>query len=215
VSRTLKLDIPGPDRRVGFDEVREKGLAALFAGAVETPLPVVVEIGFGRGEFLLAQAAAAHDVAFLGLEVSYKRTLKMARRLARSELANVRVLEAPAEAVVADLLPPRSVRTFWVNFPDPWPKKRHHRRRLVQPPVVALLADRLVPGGLLEIATDHVDYAEQIDDVLRGEANLENVRAPSAFVREVPGRLVTAYEREWRAAGRPLHFFTYRRPTAQ
>jgi len=214
VSRTLKLDIPGPDRRVGLDAAREKGIAALFDGDVAVPVPLVVEIGFGRGEFLLAQAAAAPEVAFLGVEVSYKRTLKMARRLARSELRNVRLLEAPAEEVVATLLRPASVQTFWINFPDPWPKKRHHRRRLLQAPLVAQLADRLAPGGLLEVATDHVGYAEQIDEVLRGEPALENVRAPAAFAREVPGRLVTAYEGEWRSEGRPLHFFTYRRPAA-
>jgi tRNA (guanine-N7-)-methyltransferase len=214
MARRLKFDIPGPDLRVGFEELRERGVAALFAGDVAAPLPLVVEIGFGRGEFLLALAAERRGRAFLGVEYSGKRFLKMARRLARSGLANVRILQARGEDVVRELLPERSVETFWVNFPDPWPKKRHRRRRLVQPPLVHELARRLVPGGTLQVATDDADYADAIDEALAGEPLLQNALAPERFAREVPGRSATAYELEWRAEGRPLHFFTYRRRAA-
>ncbi len=210
MSRTLKRDIPGPDWRVALEALRERGWAEVFA-----PLPAgsprVVEIGFGRGEFLWALAEAAPEVSHLGVEVSAKRVLKMARRLARTELRNVRLLEATAEVVLRDALEKDSVSAFWINFPDPWPKKRHHRRRLLQGPVVRALAERLVPGGDLHVATDHVDYAEQIDAVLAGEPRLENAFAPAPFLREVPGRMPTAYELEWRAEGRPLHFWHYRR----
>jgi tRNA (guanine-N7-)-methyltransferase len=211
MTRRLKHDIPGPDRRLAPEEVREKGLAALFAPDVASPLELVVEIGFGRGEFLLALAEEAPRVAHLGVEVSAKRVLKAARRLARLPLSNVRLVCASGEEVVRDLLHAEEVAAFWINFPDPWPKKRHHRRRLLQPAFVALLADRLVDGGLLHVATDHVGYAEQVDAVLAASPDLENAFAPEAFVREVPGRLHTAYEREWRAEGRPLHFWQYRR----
>jgi tRNA (guanine-N7-)-methyltransferase len=212
VARRLKHDIPGPDRRLSPDEMREKGLRALFAPDVAEPLPLVVELGFGRGEFLESLAADARDTAFLGVECVFRRVLKMARRLARSELANVRLVEARAEEVV-ELLPPESVASFWINFPDPWPKKRHHGRRLLKPPFVAELALRLIRGGELQVATDHVGYAEQIDRVLSHEPSLENALAPASFVAEIAGRRVTAYEAEWRAEGRPLHFWTYRRAT--
>ncbi len=211
MTRRLKTDIPGPDRRVSAEEVREKGWRALFAPELQAPLPLVVDLGFGRGEFLMQLAAEAPDVAHLGVEISAKRVLKMARRLAKSELGNVRIVEATAESAVRDLLDQASVRRFWINFPDPWPKKRHHRRRLIQPPFVARLARRLVPGGALEVATDHVGYVEQIDAVLGGEPELENALAPARHAREVPGRMRTAYELEWRAEGRALHFFRYRR----
>jgi tRNA (guanine-N7-)-methyltransferase len=214
VARHLKFDIPGPDRRVGFEELRDQGVAAAFAADVAEPLPLVVEIGFGRGEFLLALAAERPERAFLGVEYSGKRVLKMARRVARSGLANLRLIQASGEDVVQELLAPGSVETFWINFPDPWPKKRHHRRRLIQPAFVAALALRLVPGGALQVATDDVAYAEWIAEVLAGEPRLENALAPAPFAREVPGRKATAYELEWRAEGRPLHFFTYRRRPA-
>jgi tRNA (guanine-N7-)-methyltransferase len=102
------------------------------------------------------------------------------------------------------------VACFWINFPDPWPKARHARRRLIQPELAALLARRLVPQGALRVATDDVAYAEWIDAVLRAEPALEN-RLASPFVREEPDRTPTAYELEWRAQGRPLHFFSYSR----
>ena len=108
--------------------------------------------------------------------------------------------------MVRDALDDASVETCWINFPDPWPKKRHQRRRLLQPGFVAALSRRLVPGGALHAATDHAGYAEQIDAVLAAEPLLENALA-APFVREVPGRLHTAYEEMWRAEGRALHFF--------
>jgi tRNA (guanine-N7-)-methyltransferase len=211
VARRLKHDIPGPDRRVGVDELRTGGVGAAFAPELGAGAPLVVELGFGRGEFLLELAARAPEIAHLGVEVSHKRVLKMARRLARTELRNVRLVEARAEAVVHECLAPGSVRAFWVNFPDPWPKKRHQRRRLLQPALVRELAVRLAPGGELHAATDHVEYAEAIHAVLSGEALLENAAAPAPWLPEVPGRKPTAYELEWRAEGRALHFFEYRR----
>jgi len=215
VSRTLKHDIPGADWRVGVDEALRRGWHGLFAGDVPAPLQLVVEIGFGRGEFLMELAEREPKTAFVGIEYSFKRVLKMARRLARTSLRNVRLVQAPAEQVVRDTLGDASVSTFWINFPDPWPKKRHFKRRLLQRDFVALLARRLAPGGLLHVATDHPGYAEWIDEVLRAEPRLENCFAPAAFRADVPGRRPTAYELEWRALGRPLHFFGYarRRPT--
>jgi tRNA (guanine-N7-)-methyltransferase len=218
VTRSLKYDIPGPDWRVSAEDVRAKGWAALFAEG-ETPIDVsrglVVDVGFGRGEFLAELARRSPDVPHVGIERAFKRVLKQARRLARSELSNVRLLHERAEVAVEELLEPGSVATFWVNFPDPWPKKRHGRRRLLQPAFVHALALRLRPGGRLEVATDDAAYADEIEAALVGEALLESVIPPDArgrrFAPEVPGRIPTAYELEWRAEGRPLHFFTFRR----
>jgi len=209
VSRALKRDIPGTDWRVSEEDVRAKGWPALFAGDVAPGRPLVVEIGFGRGEFLLELAAAAPGSPHLGVEYSAKRVLKMARRVARSPVRNLRLLASRGETLVEELLEPSSVASFWINFPDPWPKKRHHRRRLLQPAFVHALALRLVPGGALHVATDHEGYADAIDAALSGEPLLRNAWAPAPFLREVPGRRPTAYELEWRAAGRSLHFWQY------
>ncbi len=210
MARKLKRDIPGPDRRVTVAEVLEKGWPAIFGPDLADPFPLVVELGFGRGEFLRDLAARAPQRAHLGVEASWKRVLKMARRVAPTGERNLRLICAPAEQVVREILPPASVACFWVNFPDPWPKKRHHKNRLLQRPFVAQLAHRLVPGGCLEIATDHEGYAKVIDDALRHEPTLENA-LDRPFRRDVPGRMRTAYELEWRACGRPLHFWSYRR----
>jgi len=211
VSRRLKFDIPGPDLRVDKDQVREKGWEAPFADDLPRPFPMVVEIGFGRGEFLRHLAALRPQVAHVGVEVSFKRVLKLARRLARSGIRNIRLVEGTGEETVRELLPESSVETFWVNFPDPWPKKRHHRRRLIQPPFLRDLAVRLQPGGRVEISTDHEDYAEWIEQVLAAEPLLENIHAPQPFLREVPGRMRTAYQVEWLREGRSLCFWSYRR----
>jgi len=212
--RSLKYEIPGADWRSTPLEAAECGVPALFAPQLEPPFEMVLEIGFGRGEFLLDLAAKEPCTAFLGVEVSFKRTLKMARKLARAGLDNVRLLEARGQVVVKDILPRASLREIWINFSDPWPKDRHATRRLVQPDTVHDAALCLAPGGTLHVTTDNATYADQIDAVLTDEALLENVFAPEPFLREVAGRMYTGYESEWRAQGRPLHFFAYRRPVS-
>ncbi len=210
MSRTLKYDIPGADWRVPPEALRDP--EALFApapGAAE----LLVDIGFGRGEFLLELAGRHPRAACLGVEVSHKRVLKLARRLARSDLSNVRLVHATADLAIAEL-PEESVARAWINFSDPWPKKRHHRRRLVAPPFVAALARRLHPGGELCVATDHAEYAEVIGEVLASQPLLENAFAPDPFRCEMPERTPTAYEREWQAEGRTCRYFTYRRRAA-
>jgi tRNA (guanine-N7-)-methyltransferase len=210
VPRRLRTDIPGPDWRVELAALREPGPDGLFPARLPRPLALVVDVGFGRGELLQALALGAPERAYLGIEYSMKRVLKMARRLAKTGIENVRLVQAGAEAVVAELAP-ESVAAFWVNFPDPWPKKRHHRRRLLQPEFVRALALRLAPGGSLEVATDHEEYAEWIHAVLAAEELLVNRQAPRPFRREPPERPATAYELEWRAQGRPAHYFSYAR----
>jgi len=211
MSRTLKTDIPGIDWRVSVADARERGFAKIFAGRVAHPLPLVVEIGFGRGEFLLEFAQREPEQAFVGIEISYKRALKMARRLARLAIANVAIVEGRAEELLRDVLEDASVACFWLNFPDPWPKKRHARRRFVQPETLALLARRLVPGGVLRVATDDPSYAEWIDAQLAATPALANCYAPDRWRASAPDRTATAYELEWRALGRSFHFFEYER----
>jgi tRNA (guanine-N7-)-methyltransferase len=217
MGRSLKHEIPGDDPRVSPEQLEQLGWTRLFAAAREraglgadtAPRRRVLEIGFGRGEFLLALAAAAPEADFVGIEVSWKRTLKMARKVARARHSNVLLTVARGEAVLASAFEPGSLAEIWVNFSDPWPKLRHAERRLIQPAFAALAARALAPGGTLFVATDDVPYAHQIDAVLAGEKGLVNRHAPLAFLPEVPGRMTTGYEAQWRAEGRPLHFFAY------
>ena len=214
MSRSLRYGIPGTDWRRTPLEIGERGWQGIFEPDLAPPFELVLEIGFGRGEFLLDLAARRPEIAMLGVEVSFKRVLKMARKLARSGLANVRLLEARGEVVVRDLLPLACSSEIWINFSDPWPKKRHAGRRLIQPSFVGDAANCLRPGAMLHVATDDVPYALQIDAVLGAEPKLENAFAPDRWRPEVPGLFCTGYEAEWRAEGRPLHFFAYRRRAA-
>ncbi len=211
MARRLKFDVPGPDWRVGVEQVRREGWERIFAPDLQAPLHLVVEFGFGRGEFMMELARKHPEVAYVGVELSRKRVLKMARRLARTPLRNLRLLHAPGELVLEELLLRASVEAFWINFPDPWPKKRHHKRRLVTGSRVGCLAERLRPGGVVHVATDHAGYAEVIDAALAAELRLENLHAPEPYLTEVPGRTPTAYELEWRREGRRLRFWAYRR----
>ena len=215
MSRTLKYDIPGEDPRREVSEVADAGWKALFepGSGLESveDRSMVVEVGFGRGEFLLALAAESPKVAFVGIEVSFKRTLKMARKVARAGLRNVRLLEARAETAMSELFEKGQLGAIWVNFSDPWPKARHAHRRVIQQAFVRDAATRLAADGALYIATDDVPYAHQINEVLEAEAMLENRYAPWPFLAEVAGRTRTGYEEQWRAEGRPMHFFAYGR----
>ena len=201
----------GPDWRVPIESLRGLGFEKLFAPELDASAPVVADIGFGRGEFLFDLAQRQPEGAFLGIEYSFKRVLKLARRLARSELRNVRLIEAPAQVLVEEFLPEASLSGVWINFPDPWPKKRHHRRRLMQAEFIRGLTRCLRPAAEIHVATDHPEYALQIDEVLRAEALLENLYTPEPYLREVSERMPTAYELAWREQGRSLHFFGYRR----
>jgi tRNA (guanine-N7-)-methyltransferase len=216
MSRSLKYEIPGDDRRVSLADVVATGWDELFAktrepsdGDLRSPRKRVLEIGFGRGEFLLEMAGRSPEVDFVGIEISFKRTLKMARKVARAKLANVRLLEANAQIVLDQLFLPGSLSEIWVNFSDPWPKARHAHRRVIQPSFVADAARTLDTGGMLYVATDDVRYAHQIGEVLAAEKALFNRYAPWPFLHDVPGRVSTGYEEQWRVAGRPLHFFAY------
>lgn len=219
MGRSLKYEIPGDDPRVSGDELKALGVDALFARArlrravgpsADTPSRRrVLEIGFGRGEFLLALAEGAPESDFVGIEVSWKRALKMARKVARARLSNVLLAVGRGEELLASAFEPGSLAEIWVNFSDPWPKLRHAERRLVKPGFVALATRALAAGGTLYVATDDVPYAVQIDEVLAAQPGLVNCYSPLAFLPEVAGRMTTGYEAQWRAESRPLHFFAY------
>ncbi len=232
MSRSLKYDIPGDDPRLCLADVAAIGWDELFSktrvdspggskrcagdsqGGLRDPCEPnarkrVLEIGFGRGEFLLSMAERLPEVDFVGVEISFKRTLKMARKVARAGLANVRLLEARADVVLEQLFLPGSLHEVWVNFSDPWPKARHAHRRVIQPKFVADVARALEEGGVFYVATDDVRYAHQIDQVLRASSSLFNQYRPWPYLASVPGRFETGYQEQWRAVGRPLHFFAY------
>jgi tRNA (guanine-N7-)-methyltransferase len=136
--------------------------------------PVVLEIGFGMGHTTAEIAAARPETDFIGIEVYTPGVGSLLRTLHATGLGNVRVIQRDAVEVLRDRIAPASLAGVHVYFPDPWPKKRHHKRRLIQPAFVAELAARLVPGGYLHCATDWSPYAAQMLEVLSAEPALAN-----------------------------------------
>lgn len=128
--------------------------------------PRVLEIGFGMGQATAEIAAARPDLDFIGVEVHQPGVGALLRQIGERGLTNVHIVQHDAVEVLRQMLAPASLAGVHVFFPDPWHKKRHHKRRLIQPPLVNLLADRLAPGGWLHCATDWDDYAQQMLQVL-------------------------------------------------
>ena len=136
--------------------------------------PRILEIGFGMGETTAAIAAEHPDTDYLGIEVHTPGVGSLLKLIDAQSLTNVRVIQHDAVEVLTHMIAPETFDGVHVFFPDPWPKKRHHKRRLIQPPLVGLLVSRMKPGAYLHVATDWEDYAQQILAVLRAEPLLAN-----------------------------------------
>ena len=136
--------------------------------------PKILEIGFGMGETTATIATAHPENDYLGIEVHTPGVGSLLKEIGERNLANVRIVQHDAVEVLQHMIAPGTLDGAHIFFPDPWPKKRHHKRRLIQPPLVALLASRLKPGAYLHSATDWQEYAEQILDVFAHEPLLKN-----------------------------------------
>ena len=172
--------------------VPEQETALDFAALFGNQGPVVLEIGFGMGETTAAIAAALPQTNFLGVEMHWPGVGALLRRIDSAQLANVRVVRRDAVDVVAKMIAPASLAGIHVYFPDPWPKKRHHKRRLLQPAFVHALAQRLAPGGYLHVATDWEPYALEILATLSAEPLLANTA--SGFAPRPSWRPLTKFE---------------------
>lgn len=178
------------------------------------PGPVHVEIGSGKGTFLVHQAAAQPEANFLGIEWARKYYRYAVDRIGRRGLHNVRILRADAATFLGDFVHEASVDCFHIYFPDPWPKKRHHKRRLLQSANVDRLIHCLKPGGEMRIATDHEEYFEWIKEATSAyRTKLQEVefeRPAGAEAGEMTG---TNYERKYVKEDRPIYTIALRRIT--
>jgi len=169
-----------PGQQRAYDELMPKfGIAFVpapldFAAAFGRAAPRILEIGFGMGETTARIAAGNPGFDYLGVEVHTPGVGALLKHVDEQALTNIRVVQHDAVEVVRDMIPPGSLAGIHVFFPDPWPKKRHHKRRLLQPDFVQLLSTRLAPGGYLHAATDWQEYAEHILATLSNEQSLTN-----------------------------------------
>ena len=171
--------------------------------------PTILEIGFGMGE-TTAQIATRHpDTNFLGIEVHSPGVGSLLKEIGEQHLQNVRIIQHDAVEIVRTMIPPASLHGMHVFFPDPWPKTRHHKRRLLQPAFVSELATRLEPQGYLHVATDWRDYAEQILEVLSAEPSLVNTA--DAYAPRPANRPQTKFEARGVKLGHDVWDIVFRR----
>lgn len=162
--------------------------------------PVILEIGCGTGTSTLTMAEAEPALDVLAVEVYRKGLAQLLSGIDRAAVRNIRLIRGDVMDVLEHRVGPGSLTGVRVFFPDPWPKLRHHKRRLLQPPTIALIADRLRTGGVLHAATDHADYARQIAAAGDAEARLRRVDDP-AHLPISTARPATKYETKARQAG--------------
>lgn len=166
--------------------------------------PVLLEIGSGMGETTSQLAKASPELNYLAVEVYQPGLAQLMLRAEALELTNLRLLRGDAVVLLTEHIPPGSLAGVRIFFPDPWPKKKHHKRRLVQPDFIALVASRLAPGATIHLATDWENYAEQMMEVLSAEPTLRNRHAdePGGWAPRPEWRPVTKFESRAREEGR-------------
>jgi tRNA (guanine-N7-)-methyltransferase len=185
-------------------------LAAVFGRAA----PRVLDVGFGDGEALVTCAANHPEIDYLGVEVHEPGIGHLLLLLEKAGLTNVRVISRDAADVIPELVPDGSLAAANLFFPDPWPKKRHHKRRLVQPPFIAEIERALAPGGLLHVATDWADYARHTREILDRFPHLAVVDAASAGGDPLAFRPPTKFERRGLRLGHDVADLFYRKRAA-
>ncbi|MEU6326452.1 tRNA (guanosine(46)-N7)-methyltransferase TrmB [Streptomyces sp. NPDC047049] len=193
-----------PTWGLDIDGLSRIDLDTFFGG-----LPVVLEIGFGMGEATAQMAAADPDTGILGCDVHTPGQGNLLGLAERNGLSNIRVANGDAIILLREMLAPASLAGLRVYFPDPWPKKRHHKRRLVQPEFIALAATRLAPGALVHCATDWEPYAEQMLEVLSAEPALENLYP--GYAPRPDFRPLTKFEGQGLDKGHVVHDLLFRR----
>lgn len=173
--------------------------------------PTVLEIGFGNGESLATVAAAHPGNNYIGIEVHRPGVGGLLRRLVRDGIDNVRVICADAVTVLRDNLPDASLEAVCLFFPDPWPKKKHHKRRLVQPDFVARVRSKLRIGGRFHLATDWRDYAEHMMAVLSQAEGFNNTAGHGHYCAAPPDRSPTRFERRGTGLGHTVYDLVFER----
>lgn len=172
--------------------------------------PLILEIGFGQGEYLLHLVETHPEANVIGLEISNQSLRKAERAIVGQKLSRLRVVHSTAETGLRHLFAPATLREIHVNFPDPWFKSDHSHRRLIKRPTLDAIASRLQPGGRFYLATDIVEYAGMSAELLADTPALSNL-LPTPWAHSLPGRAVTKYEAKAHREGRACYYFAYRR----
>ncbi len=182
------LEVLAPQWVIPFQR-QELDFDAVFG---RSNAPLILEIGFGMGETTAAIAQSRPTENFLGVEVFNAGVGALLNRINEQQISNIRIIQHDVVEVLQQMIRPQSLDGVHIYFPDPWPKKRHHKRRLIQPAFVQLLSSRIRPGGYLHCATDWEHYAQQMLEVLEASAEMKN--SSSGFCQRPPWRPLTKFE---------------------
>lgn len=199
--------------RFGIADSRTEGADGPvdFSELFGNDAPVIMEIGFGDGNASWRMALARPDQNFIGVEVHRPGVGHLLLKLEELGIENLRIACANAVEFLQDRVPERALDGVRIYFPDPWPKKRHHKRRIIQPDFVRLLASRMRPGGVLHIATDWAPYAEHMLEVIADSRRFDNLSATGEFSPRPQWRPETKYERRGERLGHSVFDLVYRR----
>ena len=192
-----KYSLPYSERPLDMDRIFGRGA------------PKILEIGYGMGETTVEIAKTHPENDYLGIEVHTPGVGSLLKQIEETGLSNVRVIQHDAVEVVRNMIPPASLAGVHIFFPDPWPKKRHHKRRLIQSQFVTLLCERMKPGAYLHATTDWEEYAQQILDVLSAEPQLANTAQDYASRPEY--RPFTKFEQRGLKLGHPVLDMVFRK----
>jgi len=173
--------------------------------------PLALEIGCGIGDFIALTAAERPETNFIAVDFYNKGCYKTCRRIDVRGLKNVRVLREEARSFISERIPKESLSAVYINCPDPWPKKKHRKRRLVNLTFMGFLRDYLVPGADFFFATDFDDYGIDVAGMMAGIDGFENRLAPDLYRHELEGYHLSKYMRKFMAEGKKIYFVHYRK----
>ncbi len=177
--------------------------------------PTVLEIGFGMGESLVSMAKAAPEMNFIGIEVHKPGVGRLLSRIAEENLTNIRIYAEDAIEVLADCIPDNSLHTLQLFFPDPWHKKKHHKRRIVQADFAQTIKAKLLVGGCFHMATDWQNYAEHMMEIMEQAAGFNNKAGANNYSPQPETRPVTKFQRRGEKLGHGVWDLIYLRQVEQ
>lgn len=173
--------------------------------------PLALEIGCGIGDFIASTAADRPDMNFIAIDFYNKGCWKTCRRIDRAALANVRVLRVEARQFIVDMIAPGSLAAVYINCPDPWPKKKHRKRRLVNRPFMEFIRGYLSPGADFYFATDFDDYGIDVAGLLAGLEGFANQLSPDLYRHELAAYHLSKYMQKFMSMGKKIYFVHYRK----
>jgi len=168
-----------------------------------------LEIGFGDGDFLLEMAKENTKMNFIGIEIKRSRFLKAVKRAKKENTANIKFLHMDVEIALDEVFRPASFSIVYINFPDPWPKDRHQKHRIINSRFLERLSQIMKPNGVLEIASDHREYIDHILEVFKATNSFKSIYPPPGYTNTLSDRPETKYETEYRSEGKSIYYLAY------